>query len=295
MAVPEHETALQASKRLLLLSGNTAAHILSAGFASGMVVTAVLNPYDRALFLSVRAKRPFLSRSNWTSPWNGVGQTLVSRSLSTGMYFPLEEVGRSAAHAVGLQDGSSACSLVAGNFAGAVNAFVLSPLAAVKYRFWGKSTDLAHHKPPSVLSAAISTYRRGGLGAFFTGFQATVCRDMTFGAVFSLLRREVRKAWFDDKQTPLYCFAADATAAGCAAIVSGPLNYARTRQFAHHANDSLPPSVADSLVYFAKNVKARPTLFKKLKYAQTRLMVGWGTLRVAGGMGLGALIYNALI
>lgn len=280
----------------VLLSGNTAAHILSAGFMSGMVVTAVLNPYDRALFLSVRAKRPFLSAANWKHPWHGVGQTLLARSLSTGLYFPLEEVGRTAAHSAGLEDGSVACSLVAGNFAGAVNALLLSPLAAVKYRSWGEQ-QLPENGQPSVVKAAIATYRRGGVAAFFTGFQATVCRDMTFGAVFALLRREVRKALFDNPncETPTGCFIADAIAAGSAAVVSGPFNYARNRQFSHHSTDNLTvPSISDSLRWFLTHLRERRTLYLKIRYAQTRLMIGWGTLRVGLGMGLGALIYNAL-
>lgn len=274
----------------LLLSGNSAAHILSAGFVSGMTVTGLLNPYDRALFLSVRAKRPFLSASNWTTPFHGVYQTLVSKTLSTGMYFPLEEFGRSAAHQLGLEDGRAASSILAGNFAGAVNALVLSPLAAVKYMSWGE-------RKGSVVAAATATYERGGLPAFFVGFHATVCRDMTFGAFFALLRSKVRRVLYHsaDCETPLGCFVADAIASGCAAIASSPFNYARQRQFAYHANDHIMvPSIFESLTYFMKQLAKRDTLFRRLKYAQTRLMIGWGTLRVAAGMGLSALIYDAL-
>ncbi|KAJ8607124.1 hypothetical protein CTAYLR_009158 [Chrysophaeum taylorii] len=256
-----------------------------------MVVTAVLNPYDRALFLSVCTKRRFLSPLNWTTPFHGVGQTIVSRSLSTGLYFPLEEVGRTVAHEAGLPDGSAACSIVAGNFAGAVNALLLSPLAAVKYRSWG---DLSNPENKSVAQAAVATYERGGLRAFFTGFSATVARDMAFGAVFAWLRRELRRQ-FLHTDTRAGAFAADAVAAGCAAIVSSPFNYARNRQFAKQAADHHPvPTVLQSLAYFWIQFQARPTPYARLKYAQTRLMIGWGTLRVAGGMGLGQLVYAAL-
>lgn len=293
-SVTERSASPMETRARVMLSGNTAAHILSAGFASGMVVTALLNPYDRALFLSVQAKRPFLKAANWTNPWNGVGQTLVSRSLSTGLYFPLEEVGRTAAHEVGLTDGSATSSFVAGNFAGAINALLLSPLAAVKYRSWGESTQL--EKPPSIVGAAVATYRRGGLPAFFTGFNATIARDMTFGAVFALLRREWRKLLYESSEceTPLGCFFADAAAAGCAAICSGPMNYARNRQFALHSTDLRVPTVLETLQYFLTGLRQRSTTYERLRYAQTRLMIGWGTLRVMSGMGLGAFIYQAL-
>jgi len=291
-------------------------HILSAGFVSGMVVTAVLNPYDRALFLSVRAKRPFLARANWTTPFHGVWQTLVSRSLSTGLYFPLEELGeRGAARVFGLDASSAATAAVAGNFAGACNALLLSPLAAVKYRSWGSIEAADATERRSVVAAALATHRRGGLVAFFTGFNATVARDMTFGCVFALARRQVRRALDATGLVPdgaatcgssssstrsnatrgLSCFVADAAAAGAAAIVSGPLNYARNRQFAHISKDDVAmPSVRDCLAHFAGELARRPTLYAQAKYAQTRLMVGWGTLRVAAGMALSALCYDLL-
>ena len=277
------------------------AHILSAGFAAGMVVTAVLSPYDRALFLSVRGKRPFLRYDNWTTPFQGVGQTLVSRSLSTGLYFPLEELGQQGARRFfGFRDHSTASSLVAGNFAGFVNALFLSPLAAVKYMSWG-TVDDRDDRRSNVTKAALATYRRGGIPAFFTGFTATVTRDMTFGAVFALLRRQVRTFFFgspecgsDGGLAHWKCFTADAIAAGMAAITSGPLNYARNQQFAHHSRDSHPPTISESLTYFSKNLKKRDSLYAKARYAQTRLMIGWGTLRVAAGMGLSSLCYDII-
>jgi len=224
-----------------------------------------------------------------------VGQTVVSRSLSTGLYFPLEELGRSAATAIGLGDGTAASSVLAGNIAGAANALVVSPLAAVKYRSWGD--QLPPNGPPSVYAAAVATWRKGGVAAFFTGFHATICRDMTFGAVFTLARSKARSALYGDPScaSPGGCFLADAIAAGCAAVVSGPFNYARNRQFAHHATDDLRvPTISESLHYFWTNLQERPTCYDRLRYAQTRLMIGWGTLRVAGGMGLGAFVYSVL-
>eukprot|EP00634_Sargassococcus_sp_CCMP2135_P010019 CAMPEP_0198662578 /NCGR_PEP_ID=MMETSP1467-20131203/48172_1 /TAXON_ID=1462469 /ORGANISM="unid. sp., Strain CCMP2135" /LENGTH=317 /DNA_ID=CAMNT_0044399075 /DNA_START=42 /DNA_END=995 /DNA_ORIENTATION=+ len=277
------------------LQEKSAFQILGTGFVSGMVVTAVLNPYDRALFLSVRAKRPFLQMENWRRPFDGVGQTLVSRSLSTGLYFPLEELGHRL-----VQGNTFSSSFFAGNFAGFVNALLLSPLAAVKYMSWGSSdsTKVDGDNRRSMYRAAVATWRRGGIPAFFTGFSATVARDMTFGATFASLRRQTRLWLFGDPtcaSLPHWqCFLADATAAGIAAVGSGPFNYARNQQFAHHSLDSPPPSIASSLTYFWTNLTARDGLYAKARYAQTRLMIGWGTLRVAAGMGLSSLCYQLL-
>ena len=40
---------------------------LAAGFGAGMVVAGLLNPVDRALYLSVAQRTPFLHRSNFRS------------------------------------------------------------------------------------------------------------------------------------------------------------------------------------------------------------------------------------
>ena len=48
--------------------------ILASGFTSGLIVTGVLNPYDRALYLSIINQRSFLDARNWRMPFQGLGQ-----------------------------------------------------------------------------------------------------------------------------------------------------------------------------------------------------------------------------
>ena len=60
-----------------------AAVLFGAGFAAGVTITGLLNPVDRALFLGVAKKRPFLHPHNWHQPFQGVGQSLISRAIST--------------------------------------------------------------------------------------------------------------------------------------------------------------------------------------------------------------------
>ena len=61
-----------------------------AGLGAGLSVTTAFNPYDRALYLSVAHARPFVAAANWTTPYQAWTQTLASRALSAGLYFPLE-------------------------------------------------------------------------------------------------------------------------------------------------------------------------------------------------------------
>jgi hypothetical protein len=57
----------------------------SCGFCSGLVITALLNPYDRALYLAQIKARPFLNWDNFRLPYQGVSQTIVQRSISSGI------------------------------------------------------------------------------------------------------------------------------------------------------------------------------------------------------------------
>jgi hypothetical protein len=62
------------------------------GIAAGVIQAGIFNPYDRALYLSVKDHRPFLRIENWKSPYSGFFQSIGSRALSGGLYFPLEHL-----------------------------------------------------------------------------------------------------------------------------------------------------------------------------------------------------------
>ena len=44
---------------------------LVAGTTVGVLQAVLFNPWDRALYLSVKEKRPFLHRANFTQPFQG--------------------------------------------------------------------------------------------------------------------------------------------------------------------------------------------------------------------------------
>ena len=63
---------------------------LCSGLGSGLIVTVALTPWDKGLYLSVTENRTFLDIKNFRQPFQGVGQSLFQRSVSHGLYFPLE-------------------------------------------------------------------------------------------------------------------------------------------------------------------------------------------------------------
>ena len=66
--------------------------LLSCGLISGLIQAAVFNPWDRALYLSVKENRNFLNSYNFHDPFAGVLQTITQRTISNGLYFPLEDI-----------------------------------------------------------------------------------------------------------------------------------------------------------------------------------------------------------
>jgi hypothetical protein len=62
------------------------------GIGAGVIQAGIFNPYDRALYLSVKEHRAFLHIENWKSPYSGFFQSIGSRAVSGGIYFPLEHL-----------------------------------------------------------------------------------------------------------------------------------------------------------------------------------------------------------
>jgi hypothetical protein len=309
-----------------------------------MLVTGLLNPWDRALYLSVTHRRAFLHRENFIRPYQGLSQTLVQRSLSTGLYFPLEDLFMSVFQS----------PVMAGQVAGLANGLLLNPLACVKYQIWG------HCEPNrAFMQQARSMMRNGGVAVFFRGAPATCLRDSVFGATFSGLRRGrgardsgqgsssssssssqeggrsagerenaresagvdrndtadldsanhfkktvagpanagtdvvslVARAVMPAPGSAGNNFMVNMAAAAAGTVLSSPFNYLRNIQFARSAKKEAQtmPVIMQSL---RDEVAAARGPFAKASIIQGRLRVGWGTLRVASGMAIGAHFYD---
>lgn len=108
-----------------------AAKLMNCGLISGLIQAFLFNPWDRALYLSVKHERPFLKFANFESPMSGVLQTVVQRAISAGLYFPLEEL---SIEFLELTFGvyNSAVVFAAGTIAGVANGVLMNPFTRVK-------------------------------------------------------------------------------------------------------------------------------------------------------------------
>ncbi|KEP64971.1 UNVERIFIED_CONTAM: mitochondrial carrier superfamily protein [Hammondia hammondi] len=69
---------------------------ISCGILTGAVSSTLFTPFDRAVYLSVTARRPLFDRRNWLRPYQGVLNTFTSRAINTGLYYPLESIFKNA-------------------------------------------------------------------------------------------------------------------------------------------------------------------------------------------------------
>eukprot|EP01062_Namystynia_karyoxenos_P048938 TRINITY_DN37392_c0_g1_i1.p1 TRINITY_DN37392_c0_g1~~TRINITY_DN37392_c0_g1_i1.p1 ORF type:complete len:319 (+),score=61.44 TRINITY_DN37392_c0_g1_i1:131-1087(+) len=260
---------------------NSSSRGWTCGLTAGAVSAWVLNPWDRALYLSVLHHRPFLSSANFERPYQGVNLALMSRIVSHGLYFPLEEaLLRITVAAEG--DGVFA-RMVAGNAAGLLNGMLINPLSVIKYNLWGsRSTTLVNWK-----QAAGRMYMEKGYRAFARGAAATVGRDAVFGGVFSVLRHTRA-----DDGPGMRGLLVNGFSAAVATTLSSPLNYLRNVRFAGSRIECSHSSAFEVFRSLLRDSAAAP---RPLHFLRIRLNVGWGTVRVAVGMGMASQLYAACI
>lgn len=266
--------------------------IFLSGLFSGVCQAGIFNPYDRALYLSIKDSRPFLNHANWTSPFTGLSQSLLGRTLSGGMYFPLFDIFKPFyIKELKLEQDSLLLSFLAGNSAGAVNGVVLNGLTAIKYQTWESGTSL--------LITARHMAKKGGVKPFLKGMNATVTRDTVFGGTFGFLQHLIftklnattttTTTTATTSKSSKLKFIASMISGAVATIVSSPFNYVRTMQYATPPGQQ-PPSTPACLRGLLRDARNSPS---PLLFIQQRFRVGWGTFRVAIGMALGWELYES--
>lgn len=281
-------------------SSSSSAKLVGCGLGSGLICSFVFNPWDRALFLSVIHHRPFMHADNFRAPFDGVWQSIAQKALSSGLYFPLEEIFelqiRNLFSSSSSSTASSLQTLAAGMCAGTVNALLLNPLSSIKYHMWTKNDNGGMKDRKSMLSTSSEMLRKGGLRLFFIGTAATVCRDAVFGMCFAGARHELPKIWgwkgrTDDNKS--HMFVLDFVAASAATALSSPFNYVRNIHYSMPVEHGAAiPSHAQILRNLWSEGLQQPTAWLRMQYMGSQLRVGWGTARVGCGMGLASQLYS---
>ena len=246
------------------VDGSSTQTRFACGLASGLGQSTLFNPYDRAMYRSIVEKKPFLEKSNWRgNPFAGVSPSFIQRSVSAGLYFPLEDFFRRNV---------STSYAIDGVLVGMVGGVFTTPFNSVKYAMWSSTST-------SMSNTARTLYEQGGVSRLMRGVAPTLYRDMSFGVVYSVLRHKGDNG-----------FVNNVFAAFIATAVSSPFNYARMKIYG--SDTQIPTSLI--LADLRREIQTHhpSSLFKQAKFTFRTLNVGWGALRVGLGMGVGSQIYN---
>ncbi|KAL8433116.1 hypothetical protein ACSSS7_004139 [Eimeria intestinalis] len=199
---------------------------------------------------------------------------------------------------------------IAGNLAGVTCAALSHPLNVTKYSYWN-GIDQGFFRTVRRL------YLQGGPATLYRGLIATLVRDSFFGGVYSCFRHNLMcrlgtssygsgslyagsrsssapglsDETSTDRATLLKIFALNTVAAGIAVALSSPLNYVRNMQLAA-APDAAVPRMLPLLRQLGVQAAEGSDFPSKLRIVSRSLLVGWGSLRAAIGMGFGSLVYD---
>lgn len=262
-----------------------------SGLTTGVLCSAVFHPWDRALYLSAIHKRAFLDKRNFKAAYQGVIQTVFQRSAIGSVYYILQaqmnaEVAPYLREQLQLSEAIVQFSI--GSAVGSLSAIVTTPIAAVKYQVWSNSD--------SFMSTVKNMRTKGGVRPFTKGVSATIARDVVFGSTYESIRYLMQKNLppMPSMKKSSSDFLFNSTAAGLATIISGPLNYARNMQFSSAPNERTLPIRSIINEVRQESEQHRQSCFSRLSFFQQRFRVGWGTARIAVGIGVGQAVFDAL-
>lgn len=271
------------------------------GITAGILQAGIFNPFDRALYLSITNNVSFLRRENFRKPYTGFFQSVGHRAVSSGLYYPLENIFcslllSSRCHPDACDEETNLNSgiihlhpafgnFLAGTFAGTANALIVNPITAIKYKSWGREVNRG------MVTEATEMFRKGGLRPFGNGLLPTVLRDLCFGGTYTFLRLELQFLF----QIPAeQQWIANMSAAAMATIVSAPFNLVRNVQYATRSREKAD-TISTVLRDFMTETHRQQSAWKRTRFVQNRLRIGWGTVRVAIGMAFGHFVYDNLM
>ncbi|KAF4699081.1 hypothetical protein FOZ62_025613 [Perkinsus olseni] len=206
--------------------------LMMCGLNAGLMQSLIFNPYDRALYLTIKHSkdtsgyhRRFLDRRNWPQRpgqyFEGVGPAVLQKAVSFGLYFPMEELFLSSP----LVEQAGGAWL-AGTLAGLANGIFTTPFNAVKFSIW-RTSQQQYSNPVTAINVLKDIQGREGLRGLFRGCVPTVYRDVTFCLTYATMRH----VHSNDPQAG--GFLGNMASAIVATALSSPFNWVRLQEYSH--------------------------------------------------------------
>jgi len=254
------------TKHIELYSG---LHKTLFGLLTGVINVAIFNPFDRALYLSTKDHSTIFDLKYCKSPYQGVLNGIVQRTISYGLYYPMIDI-------INKKLKNPIMSMMATS---AIIGVVTSPLSAIKLTNWNSDHST------KIISFARQMYVKGGLFPFFRGTIVTLKRDLIFGATLG---------YFSYTYNTKKEFLQDAVFATFATILSSPFNYLRVIKYNAPCDIHLPNHIIlkDLINVVQKECPDYNTMRKIIYTFHHKFNVGWGSLRVGLGMAMSRQLYE---
>jgi hypothetical protein len=244
-------------------------NILSSSIA-GATCTGIMNPADKALYLSIKEKRPYLLKTNFTAPFQGCVQAMFQRAFFGSFYFMMQGEMQVSLYPYlhhQLKFSQAISEFGVGLAAGSVDGILKNSTSAIKYHTWGDHTH-------SFVTSVREMWSKGGVKPFVNGTLATLCRDATYGSTYEMVRWSLRSQVVSDPHQNGRIFLCNFAAAGLSTIMSSPFNYARNMQYAAKPGTK-PPAIRE--VFCGLWHETRESPLSKMSFFQQRFRIGWGT------------------
>ena len=247
----------------------SAASLLFNGVVTGSL-SALLNPLDRALHLSVKEKKSILTASIWKNPYQGVTKAFYSRMVSYGVFFSLSDIYKDF-----FKDKTTYPTLC-GSVTTVMTTVALSqPISVIKMYQWN------HNVSDKLISSGRYLVRTWGWRVLFKASIPTLTRDVIFTTTYM----ESSERLNPDKK-----FTTNLVIASLATALSSPFNYYRSRQFFNFNEGQIP--IHKVIRELIEDSKVKKSWISKIKYiGYDSLNIGLGTARVGLGMALSDKIY----
>ena len=142
-----------------------------SGLITGVISAIILNPVDRAIYLSTTKNISFFNSQVWSNCFKGTTNTVLSRLISSGLYFSFIDV-YSETHSP-LQIAFTA-SIV-------VNS-ITNPINLIKFHSW--FNNLTYKQTINHL------YKNYGIRGFFIGLPSVFLRDLVFNASYISFKKK---------------------------------------------------------------------------------------------------------
>ncbi len=142
-----------------------------SGLVAGVISAIVFNPLDKAIFISTTKNISFFNRQVWSNCFNGTTNAILSRLVSSGLYFSfIDHFSQSFSP---IQTGFTASFLV--NIS-------TNPVNLVKFHSWFNGL--------STRDSIGFFYKTHGIRGFYIGFPAVFLRDFLFNTSYISFKKK---------------------------------------------------------------------------------------------------------